>query len=276
MIAGISKLITLHLAPLLSIVSIILLYIAYFAPVTSLHTEVSLMSITPAITLVALNARSHIAIADEQDLRVLFNGRVVPRAAIAERALAARASRPVDGPSVFMGLLGSCARTSNSAPTICTGESIKPTYDLSVLPENHPRFLSNPTTTAPQFLLASLIFLTLFLILHLLFSLPERLPTTPAGIVKLASHSLAIRLSAWLGVLGLTMGLCTVIVLRIWIGKAVEDFNQDIIDIGKSAPQLVATVQNGFTMMWIAHSFAAPSIVCALFQVQFAAAAGKA
>lgn len=106
MIAGISKLITLHLAPLLSIVSIILLYIAYFAPVTSLHTEVSLMSITPAITLVALNARSHIAIADEQDLRVLFNGRVVPRAAIAERALAARASRPVDGPSVFMGLLG--------------------------------------------------------------------------------------------------------------------------------------------------------------------------
>lgn len=272
MIAGISKLITLHLAPLLSIVSIILLYIAYFAPVTSLHTEVSLASITPAITLVALNARSH----SEEDLRTLFNGHLVPRASIAERALAARASRPVDGPSVFMGLLGSCARTSNSAPTHCTGESITPVYDLSVLPDNHPRFLSNPTATGPQFLLASTIFLTLFLILHLLFSLPERLPTTPAGIVKLASHSQAIRLSAWLGVLGLTMGLCTVIVLRIWIGKAVEDFNQDIIDMGKGAPQLVASVQNGFTMMWIAYSFAAPSIVCALFQVQFAAAAGKA
>ncbi|EUC62504.1 transmembrane protein, putative [Rhizoctonia solani AG-3 Rhs1AP] len=243
MIAGISKLITLHLAPVFSLVSLILLYIAYFAPVTSLHTEVSLVSLTPAITLVALNAR---------------------------------ASRPVDGPSVFMGILGSCARFSNSAPTHCTAESITPTYDLSVLPDNHPRFLSNPTTTAPQFLLASLIFLTIFLILHLLFSLPERLPTTPAGIVKLAKHSLAIRLSAWLGILGLTMGLCTVIVLRIWIGKAVDDFNQDIIDMGKGAPQLVANIGNGFTMMWISFSFAAPSIICALFQVQFAAAAGKA
>jgi hypothetical protein len=124
--------------------------------------------------------------------------------------------------------------------------------DLSVLPDSHPRFLSNPTSTAPQFLLASLIFLTLFLILHILFSLPERLPTTPAGIVKLASHSLAIRFSAWMGVLGLTMGLCTVIALRIWIGKAVEDFNQDIIDMGKNAPQLVANVQNGFTSKFLA------------------------
>ncbi|KAG8770616.1 hypothetical protein FRC12_004157 [Ceratobasidium sp. 428] len=272
MIAGISKLITLHLSPLLSITSIILLYIAYFAPVTSLHTEVSLVSITPAITMVALNARSH----SGEDLRELFGGKVVPRAAIAEHALAKRAVQAVDGPSVFMGLLGSCARTSNSAPTHCTQETLMPTYDLSALPENHPRFLSNATSTGPQFLLASVIFLTLFLILHLLFSLPERLPTTPAGIVKLAKHSLAIRLSAWLGVLGLTMGLCTVIVLRIWIGKAVEDFNQGIIDMGKNAPKLVANVQNGFTMMWVAYAFAAPSIICALFQVQFAAAAGKA
>jgi hypothetical protein len=104
MIAGISKLITLHFSPLLSITSIVLLYIAYFAPVTSLHTEVSLVSITPAITMVALNARSHST--QEQDLRVLFGGRVVPRAAIAERALATRASQAVDGPSVFMGFLG--------------------------------------------------------------------------------------------------------------------------------------------------------------------------
>lgn len=274
MIAGISKLITLHLSPVLSIVSIILLYIAYFAPVTSLHTEVSLMSITPAITMVALNARSHSSV--EDDLRVLFGGRVVPRAAIAERALAARASKPVDGPSVFMGLLGSCSRLSNFEPTHCTVENLMPTYDLSVLPQNHPRFLSNPTSSAPQFLLASLIFLTLFLILHLLFSIPERIPTSPAGLVKLASHSLAIRFSAWMGILGLTMGLCTLIVLRIWVGKAVEDFNQDIIDMGKGAPQLIAGVQNGFTMMWIAYAFAAPSIVCALFQVQIAAAAGKA
>ncbi|QRV84025.1 hypothetical protein RhiJN_12041 [Ceratobasidium sp. AG-Ba] len=249
MIAGISKLITLHLSPLLSITSLILLYIAYFAPVTSLHTEVSLVSITPAITMVALNARSH----SDEDLRALFGGRVVPRAAIAEHALAKRAAQAVDGPSVFMGLLGSCARTSNSAPTHCTAETLTPTFDLSVLPDNHPRFLTNPTSTGPQ-----------------------APPYHSAGIVKLANHSLAIRMSAWLGVLGLSMGLCTLIVLRIWIGKAVEDFNQGIIDMGKGAPKLVAGVQNGFTMMWIAYAFAAPSIVCALFQVQIAAAAGKA
>lgn len=69
------------------------------------------MSITPAITMVALNPRSHSFA--EDDLRVLFGSRVVPRAAVAERALAARASQPVDGPSVFMGLLGKllCCRS---------------------------------------------------------------------------------------------------------------------------------------------------------------------
>ncbi|KAF8756619.1 hypothetical protein RHS01_04355 [Rhizoctonia solani] len=215
MIAGISKLITLHLAPVLSLVSLILLYIAYFAPVTSLHTEVSLVSLTPAITLVALNARSHSM--DEQDLRVLFNGRVVPRGLIAERALASRASRPA--PVLELRTLRRRIALENPSP---------PSMNDSPLLQQE---LSNLLAT--------------------------RLQSAYRMVGCSRAHDGALHRDR----------------IAHLDGKAVEDFNQDIIDMGKGVLSWLLTSR---MVMWIAFSFAAPSIICALFQVQFAAAAGKA
>lgn len=43
------------------------------------------------------------------------------------------------------------------------------------------------------------------------------------------------------------LGLTSFLVIRMWFGKAVEDFNQAIIEGGNNAPQLIAQLSNGFT-----------------------------
>ena len=42
------------------------------------------------------------------------------------------------------------------------------------------------------------------------------------------------------------LGITSFLVLRMWFGKAVEDFNRDISEEGSSAPQLIASTSNGF------------------------------
>jgi hypothetical protein len=73
------------------------------------------------------------------------------------------------------------------------------------------------------------------------------------------------RASAWLGLLGFmigkslrflgysiqssdhALGLTSFLVIRMWFGKAVEDFNTAIVEAGSNAPQLIAQLSNGFT-----------------------------
>ena len=52
-------------------------------------------------------------------------------------------------------------------------------------------------------------------------------------------------------------GLVSFLVLRMWFGKAVDDFNEQIQQEGSDAPQLVATIQNGFISesASLSHSF---------------------
>ena len=42
-------------------------------------------------------------------------------------------------------------------------------------------------------------------------------------------------------------GLTAFLVIRMWFGKAVEDFNAAISKQGNDAPQLIASTSNGFT-----------------------------
>lgn len=70
MIAGLSKAITLYLAPLLSLTAILLSLFAFLAPVLLLNDRVSLLTVSPSTALTQLNATS------------------------------------VDGPSIFLGALG--------------------------------------------------------------------------------------------------------------------------------------------------------------------------
>jgi hypothetical protein len=111
MIAGLSKAVTLYLAQVLALTAIFLSLFAYLAPTLLLHDRVALLTVTPSTTLVQ-----------------------------------AGPPQGVDGPSVFLGalgtfflhnyslswtnlcLLGSCSRHNNAGAINCTDASISPTY----------------------------------------------------------------------------------------------------------------------------------------------------
>ena len=71
MIAGLSKAVTLYLAPILALTATILTLFAYLAPSVLLHDQVALLIVTPSTALLQTGS-----------------------------------SQSVDGPSVFLGVLG--------------------------------------------------------------------------------------------------------------------------------------------------------------------------
>lgn len=75
MISGLSKAITLYLAPLLALTAILLSLFAYLAPTLLLHDKVALVTVVPSTALIQANA-----------------------------------SQGLDGPSIFMGVLGMKSR----------------------------------------------------------------------------------------------------------------------------------------------------------------------
>ena len=72
MISGLSKAITLYLAPLLALATILLTLFAYLAPTFLLHDKVALITVVPSTALTQTNSNSS----------------------------------GLDGPSIFLGVLG--------------------------------------------------------------------------------------------------------------------------------------------------------------------------
>lgn len=74
------------------------------------------------------------------------------------------------------------------------------------------------------------------------------------------------------------IGITSFLIIRMWFGKAIQDFNDDIAKVGSDAPQLHAVTTNGFIMIWVAYSFYAVPLVCSLakMHVTATAAPGKA
>jgi len=226
MISNLSKVATLYLAPVLSLTSLILILFAYTAPTIILHSRVALLVVSPSSELT--NSSS---------------------------------SQGIDGPTVFLGALGSCSRPDNKGPVTCIPSSVSPTYDLSALPRNSPDLLTAPTATTPVFIAISIVFSTIFFILFTMISLRASLGAKLSVLLeKPALH----RASAWLGLLGFMTGLTSFLVIRMWFGKAVEDFNQAIVEGGNNAPQLIAQLSNGFTMVWVAYAFYGVPLICVL------------
>ena len=83
MIAGLSKAVTLYLAPLLALTAMILSLFAFLAPTLLLHDQVSLLVVSPSTTLSQPGP-----------------------------------SRSVDGPSVFLGMLGMLFPPQNSSQAL--------------------------------------------------------------------------------------------------------------------------------------------------------------
>ncbi|OSD03464.1 hypothetical protein PYCCODRAFT_1434367 [Trametes coccinea BRFM310] len=236
MIAGLSKAINLYLAPLLALTSLILVLFSYLAPTIIFPTQVALLTVSPSLELTA----SH-------------------------------SSQGVDGPSVFLGALGSCSRPNHDGPVTCTAPTVSPTYDLSVLPSNAPDLLSAPTATTPAFIGVSLAFTVVFFLLFTMTALRGKMGKFGNSFDRPGIQ----RATAWIGLLGFLIGITSFLILRMWFGKAIDDFNSDISKEGSDAPQLIAATSNGFVMVWVAYAFYAVPVVCSLAKLHVAAG-GKA
>jgi len=84
------------------------------------------------------------------------------------------------------------------------------------------------------------------------------------GLSATLEKPLVQRLSAWVGFFGFIIGITSFLVVRMWFGKAVEDFNASIEAQGQQGPQLVASTGNGFTMVWVAYAFYAVPVIVSL------------
>jgi len=225
MIAGLSKAINQYLAPLLSLTSLVLILFTFLSPVVMLPTQVALITVSPSTELTQPGS-----------------------------------SKSIDGPSVFLGALGSCGRKNSAAAVNCTSPTISPTYDLSALPGNAPGFLNAPTASTPAFVAVSLAFTVLFFLLFTFTCFRNKLGKAGAFLDRPGVQ----RATAWIGLLGFLIGLTSFLVIRMWFGKAVEDFNTAILNGGSSSPQLVANTSNGFVMVYVAYAFYAVPVVSSL------------
>ena len=206
MIAGLSKAITLYLAPVLALTSILLSLFAYLAPTLLLHDRVALLTVVPY--------SSQPQTGSTQD---------------------------VDGPSAFLGALGilvnlrqicmlhSYARFMHPPQKCCWFElhdsisfssirlvllsslnqfvnQITPYFlvDLNVLPSNAPNLLlSAPPASAPVFIAIAIAFSILFFILFTVISFRHKMGSKVAALLD---KPLLPRASAWIGVFGFIIG----------------------------------------------------------------------
>lgn len=235
MIAGLSKAVTLYLAPLLSLTALLLTLFAFISPVLVFSNQVSLLSVTPSTSLKQPGG----------------------------------GSSNIDGPTVRLGALGSCSRPNNDAPLNCTSTVLDPVYDLSVLPKDAPNLLlSAPTSATPAFIAISLVLSTFFVVLFTLLSFRSKLPGKMGALLDKPTFHSGV---AWFGVFGFMTGLTSFLILRIWFGKSVDDFNIALLQSGSDAPDLVASVGSGFTLAWVAYAFLAVPIVASLAKLHVAA-----
>lgn len=212
MIDTIVKLVPLYLAPVLALTSTLLTLFVYLSPAAMLHTQVALMTISPGRTIPLPN--------DVKD--------------------------SVDGPTIFMGMLGalwlnipsqvsyrnigSCARKNNGAHVNCTAVSTSPIWgeydtrpssiplmpfslDLSALPQSVPTFMTGPTATTPAWVAVALVFWGLFLIIFSLSTIHEKLGPK---LSNLLGKPAVARSAAWVGVLGYMIGEYLCILFKPW------------------------------------------------------------
>jgi hypothetical protein len=171
------------------------------------------------------------------------------------------------------------------------------------LPGNSPNLLTAPAATTPVFIAIALALSTIFFIIFTLISLRAYLGAKLSAVLD---HPMLHRVSAWLGLLGFmigksvrflgdliqssnrALGLTSFLVIRMWFGKAVEDFNTAIIEGGNNAPQLIAQISNGFTstffrsifpdrtvsryvVVWVAYAFFGVPVICVLARMHVTA-----
>lgn len=234
MLNQLSNAVALYLAPILSLTAVLLTLFSYLSPAVMLRARVSLLVVKPSLLLLPNPSKD-----------------------------------TTDGPSIFLGALGSCSRANNAASVNCTVPVLNPNYDLSVLPGDISRWLSAPTSTTPAFIAIALGFSSIFFILFTLIAFRAKLG---AKLGATLDKPMVQRVCAWIGIFGFMIGLSSFLIIRLWFGKAVDDFNQSIELEGANAPHLIAELANGFTMVWVGYAFHSIPLVCALAKIHITAA----
>jgi len=234
MLNQLSNAVALYLAPVLSLTAVLLALFSYLSPAVMLQTRVALLVVKPSLLLLPNPSKDQ-----------------------------------TDGPSVFLGPLGSCSRTNNGAPVNCTIPVLNPNYDLGVLPSDASRWLSAPTATTPAFIAISLGFSTVFFILFSLIAFRAKFGGKFGAVLD---RPMVQRVCAWIGIFGFMIGISSFLIIRMWFGKAADDFNQSIELEGANGPHLIAEIANGFTMVWVAYAFHSIPLVCALAKIHVTAA----
>ncbi|KAG8852940.1 hypothetical protein FRB96_008459 [Tulasnella sp. 330] len=262
MLSNLSKLFTVQLPPLLTLVSAFLILFTFLSPVPMHNDSLALVTIAPGSTSPQLQIRDAIV-------------RRLPRAAAAA-VVERSATQTSAGPFLTFGFLGSCTKETSTATAKCTASSLNPTYDLTALPSAlRTTFIAGPPQTSPQWTIITILAIFTFVTLTIL----------PLFIAKLANHAAFCRIAAWIGIIGWVTGIVTVIVLHVTFANAASTFN--MMAANQKSSQLVASLGNGFTgrsykfipraflldlkvivaliVLWVAFSLAVPSLVCTLF-----------
>ncbi|KAH7915792.1 hypothetical protein BJ138DRAFT_1097566 [Hygrophoropsis aurantiaca] len=226
MLADLSKAVTLYFTPVLMLTALLLILFAYLAPTAMLHSQVALLTVTPSSSLTQPGS-----------------------------------TQGIDGPSIFLGALGSCSRTSNTAGLVCSPSSVSPLYNTSIFPTNAPSaVISAPPSGAPVFIAIALALSAIFFITFTAISFRHFMGKAGAVWEK----PVVQRLSAWLGIFAFLLGLGSFLIVFMWFGKAVIDFNQSIQGQGSQGPQLIAQTGNAFTMVWVGYAFFAIPVIVSL------------
>jgi len=131
--------------------------------------------------------------------------------------------------------------------------SLSPLYNLSVLPSSGANLaLSAPAPMTP---VAIAIALGLTILFFLSFTLISFHDSMHPKVSAFFARPRVQQVSTWIGFFGFFVGITAFLVLRMWFGKAVDDFNASIEAQGSSAAQLAASTGNAFTMIWVAYAF---------------------
>ncbi|TFL03082.1 hypothetical protein BDV98DRAFT_565382 [Pterulicium gracile] len=227
MIAALSKTITLYLSPIMGLTSLLLGLFAFLAPSIMLAGKVAMLTVTPSDALFP----------------------------------ASPSSGGIDGPTLIIGPLGSCSKLNNDAPLVCLPPSFNPAYDLSVFSDELPTLpFSTPLAGTALFIAASLVLSVFFLISFTLITLRHKLPGKFGAVFEKPAVQ---RTSAWIGFAGFMIGLTAVLVMRMWWGKVVGDFNLGVIREGDEH-KVIAQTSNAFTMFWVAYAFLGVPLVISM------------
>lgn len=184
----------------------------------------------------------------------------------------------VDGPFVLMGILGSCARANNDAHMGCTPSSVKPFYDLSVIPKDESQWLFLAPIFIPTLIAICLAFSGVFFLVFIVMAWRRRDKSATNPLVSARPQADVFdsprteKYAVILGTVGFVFGLLAFGIVRIWFGKNAYDFNLGVEIADDPGPVLQASVANGFRLVWVGYAFHAGPLLFYFMKFHFVGA----